>query len=259
MRAEAAMFRIDGDRLLPTPMAAGPWMAGALAGSAVSPLMASLIEDTATPCPMLTTRFALELLRPVPMAPLTVERELVRQGRKQQVLRLRLCADGREVAVATAVRLRAEPAEALHAPAPVAAFEPPEGPPFQPVIGKTSLLLRLLDSRMLPSSGETREAWMRYRGTIIEDRPLTPFARAAFFADFGNGLAPIVDAAEYSYLNADVTLHLARLPRGEWLHLRSRTLSGGLGLGMVITELADPEGPLGWAHQSLLFQRRETP
>jgi acyl-coenzyme A thioesterase PaaI-like protein len=251
------MFRSDGDTLVPMPMAAGPWIAGALSGAALAPLMASLVEDTPTPCPMLTTRLGIEFLRPVPMAPLRAERIVLREGRKQQLLRVILRAAGREVAAATAVRLRVDPAEPLDPRSPVPVFTPPEGPPFRPAISKDSAMLPAIDSRMLSTAGAgTGAAWLRYQGTIIDQRPLTPFVRAALFSDFGNGLAPILDPAEYSFLNADITLHLARLPVGEWLHLSCRTLDGGHGLGMVHTALGDALGPIGWAHQSLLFQRR---
>lgn len=102
----------------------------------------------------------------------------------------------------------------------------------------------------------TTEGWFRYRGTIIEGVPLTPLARAALFADFGNGLAPIVDPRSHTYMNADLSMHIARLPRGDWLHLEAETIDGMNGLAMVGTRLADAIGTIGWAHQSLLIEPR---
>jgi hypothetical protein len=57
------------------------------------------------------------------------------------------------------------------------------------------------------------EMWIRYRGTVIAGREVTPLLRAALFTDFGNILAAIVRPESHSYMNADINLHLARLPR----------------------------------------------
>ena len=237
-------------------MAAGPWMPGALSGSAVGPLVAALFEPVPSSSPMTFSRLSLEFLRPVPMGLLEPSVAIVREGRKQQVLRLELRAGGKEVIHATAVRLRLEAAELERDIPP---FEPPTGHRFDAGVGDESGFMNHIDSHVLRSndfgSGIT-EAWFRYRGEVIEGEAVTPFVRAAIFADFGNGLAPVVDPAHYTYLNADITLHLARAPRGEWMHLQARTVDGGAGVAMVGVELGDAEGHVGWAHQSLLLERR---
>jgi acyl-CoA thioesterase superfamily protein len=45
-------------------------------------------------------------MRPVPVAPLTIETELLREGRKIQLVSVRLLASGTEVARATVLRVR---------------------------------------------------------------------------------------------------------------------------------------------------------
>ncbi len=252
-----ALFRREGDHVLPLPMAEGPWMPGALSGSAVGPLVAALLEGVPMTAPMTFARLSIEFLRPVPMALLEPVLSVVREGRKQQVLRLELRAEGKEVIHATAVRLRLDGVPVASPPAP--AFQPPSGLRFDPRVGGDNGFMELLDSRVLRTNDfgpGTSEAWLRYRGEVLEGEAVTPFVRAAMFADFGNGLAPIVDPAHFMYMNADITLHLARPPRGEWMHLQARTVDGGAGVAMVGVELADADGHVGWAHQSLLLERR---
>ena len=50
-------------------------------------------------------------MRPVPVAPLAIETEIVREGRKIQLVSVRLLADGAEVALASALRIRIDPKE----------------------------------------------------------------------------------------------------------------------------------------------------
>src|SRR3954465_8908881 len=104
-----ALFREQGAQIVPLPGAVGPWMADALSGSSIGALIAALAERIPAPCSMLAARFSIEFLRPVPMRPLDGDTSAVRQGRKQQVSRIRLSADGKEVVAATVLRLRIDP------------------------------------------------------------------------------------------------------------------------------------------------------
>lgn len=232
-------------------------MSNALSGSAVGPLVAAMVEGVSTPCPMLTSRLSIEFLRPVPMAPLRPAVQIVREGRKQQVVHVSLHSQDHEVVNATAVRVRT-----INAAARVRSsndFTPPKGVRFVPTVGVGLPLLSHIQSHVIRSNdggpGET-EAWLRYDGQIIEGRASTPFTLAAMFADFGNGLAPVVAAENFTFLNAELSIHLSRAPEGKWFHLVSRTFDGQVGLGTVHTQMSDSQGLIGWAHQTLLFQPR---
>jgi hypothetical protein len=251
-----ALFRAEGTQLIPLPGAISPWMPGALSGAAVGPLIAALSEEVPTPCPMVTTRICTEFLRPVPMDALDFVTEIVREGRKQQILRIRLSARGKESVQATILRMRVEQTAPA---APPPDFSPPSFWPFSSNIAADNPLTRRLDCYRISSNAYgpgISEVWLRYRGTVLEGRPLTPLVRAGLFADFGNGLAPIVRSEQFSFLNADISLHLARLPQGEWLNLKARTLGCGNGLATTCTELGDSQGQAGWSHQSLIIEPR---
>ena len=81
-----ALFRLDGDpargaTVVPTPLARGPWSADALHGGAVASLFATLGEAHDTEHVPFVARLTVELMYPVPLAPMRVEVTTLRPGR----------------------------------------------------------------------------------------------------------------------------------------------------------------------------------
>ena len=70
-----AIFRINGNRVVTSPNAAGPWDARMQHGSAPAALVVWAAEAVPTPVPMQIARVTLDLMRPVPVAPLSIETE----------------------------------------------------------------------------------------------------------------------------------------------------------------------------------------
>ena len=99
-----AIYRIDGSRVETSPNAAGPWDATMQHGSAPASLVVWAAERIATAVPMRIARVSIDLMRPVPLQPLTIETEVLREGRKIQLCAIRLRADG-VLAVAASVLL----------------------------------------------------------------------------------------------------------------------------------------------------------
>ena len=63
-------------------------------GSAPAALVTWAAERIPTPVPMNIARVTIDLMRPVPVAPLTIETEVLREGRKIQLCEVKLLADG---------------------------------------------------------------------------------------------------------------------------------------------------------------------
>jgi hypothetical protein len=97
---------------------------------------------------------------------------------------------------------------------------------------------------------------MRLRHPLLPGQELTPLARLAATADFGNGVSAALPFAEYLFINADLTIHLQRTPLGEWIGLDARTLLQGGGIGLSESILHDIHGPVGRAFQTLVVQPR---
>ena len=62
--------------------------------------------------------------------------------------------------------------------------------------------------------------------------------------------------AQFLFINADLTIHLQRLPLGEWIGLDARTLLTSGGSGLAESVLHDRHGPVGRAFQTLVVQPR---
>ena len=105
------IFRVDGDRVVTSPDAAGPWDPRMQHGSAPAALVVWAAEAIPTPVPMRIARVTIDLMRPVPVAPLTVSSEILRDGRKIQLCGVRLLADGVLVVSATVLKIKRQAAE----------------------------------------------------------------------------------------------------------------------------------------------------
>ena len=101
-----SFYRLEEDRLVPGPLCGGPWDPEHQHGGAVSGILAHLVELVPTATPMRFCRHTVELMRGVPMRTLTPEVEVLRDGRRLQVVRASLVDDSTEVARATSVRMR---------------------------------------------------------------------------------------------------------------------------------------------------------
>src|SRR5580693_5823628 len=101
-----AIFRVDGDRVIVSAHAAGPWDPTMQHGSAPASLVVWAAEAIPTPVPMRIARVTIDLMRPVPLKPLTLETEIVREGRKIQLCAVRLRADGVLTVSATVLRVK---------------------------------------------------------------------------------------------------------------------------------------------------------
>ncbi|MHB8241322.1 MAG: thioesterase family protein [Solirubrobacteraceae bacterium] len=259
-----SIFLADGERFLPTDHARGPWDPRALHGGAPAALMASAFERVQPGAELVIGRLGFELLRPVPLAPLTLSTQIVRAGRRVQELAGEIHAGEELICRASALRVQAVPDGLPGSAEESSTGEPMEGPDAgKPVLFAlddpgvasfaVSMEMRWLDD---PTQLGPARVWMRPRHPLLPDEPLSPLARLAATADFGNGVSAALPFGDYLFINADLTIHLQRQPRGEWIGLDARTLLHGGGSGVAESVLHDIDGPLGRAFQTLVVQPR---
>src|SRR5215813_4207891 len=104
MPAES-LFEPDGSRFVPTELSRGPWSPDALHGGPVAALLARIATGVYADGPMQPARLTIELLRPVPLAPLRVSTRVLRPGRKVQLVEAALHTATDEVARITMLRI----------------------------------------------------------------------------------------------------------------------------------------------------------
>ena len=99
-------------------------------------------------------------------------------------------------------------------------------------------------------------AWMRMRVPLVAGEEPTPLQRVMAAADTGNGVSAMLDWNRYLFINVDLSVHLGRMPEGEWICLNAVTHPEPHGVGLTETVLLDERGPIGRAAQTLLIDRR---
>ena len=277
------LFRLDGETLVPTDLVRGPWDHGLQHGGAVCGAlgwaMGRKLVDAAAPDqpPSQLCRLTTEILRPVPVAPLRFRTDVVRHGKRSQVIGAELLADDRPVARATSqwatpqaateedgstnesgpadgagpadtstltrwLRTEGDPAVPRR---PVTVTDPGAsdiGYP-RPGFNCDAFELRcLVGSTEEPGPGIV---WARLRGPVVEGHQATTADRLATVADLANAVGWDLSPNEAPMINPDLTLQLLRYPRGEWICLDAEGKVSAAGIGMMETTLWDGDGRFG--------------
>jgi len=246
VETDAALFEPDGDRYIPTRYCQGPWDPGAQFGGSPAALLATLVERTPSLVPMQIARLTTDLLRPVPMTPLTADVRVVREGKRIQVVAASLLADGTEVARSTALRLRRTnlrveglPDGRFDIPLPSAPNERDDDPyPGDDPHGSRLAMEYLFEE----AGGYYRDpSWIRLRVDVIAGEPPLPVAQLAYVADTASG-AGQRESVPVRWINADVAINVVREPEGRWLSLDGRGWLSNTGMGQVQATLSDVRG-----------------
>ena len=258
-----AFYELDGDFATPSELTRGPWDPDSQHAGPPAALLGHAMEalPTTGEAPMRIGRITYEVLKPVPIAPLRVEAQIERDGRRVQMLSASLHAGEVEVMRARGWRLREEPVELpdglLPGPLPHGPMdgEPGEFFPTGSDVGYHSAVeYRFIEGAFVEPGPAT--VWMRSRVPLIEGEEISPLGRVLVVADSGNGVSATLDWRRFLFINVDLSVHLHRLPAGEWVCLDAVTLPQPDGIGIADTALFDERGPLGRAAQTLLVAAR---
>ena len=255
-----AIFRVDGNDVDTSPYAAGPWHPSMQHGSPPAALVVWAAEKIPTQVAMRVARVTVDLMRPVPVAPLTIESEVLREGRKIQLCAVRLLAQGVVVVSASVLKIKMQANELPpEAAIETVALPGPEQSRVEPVDFSSSpfvtgMSLRAARGRFgVPGPGAI---WYRVDRPIVLGSPVSQAMRAMTAADFCNGTSAVLDFRQWTFLNADLTVNFSRQPEGEWILLDADSWIGPDGAGLAMARLADERGYFGRAVQSLVIEKR---
>src|SRR6201996_6316453 len=255
-----AIFRVDGGNVEVGPNAAGPWDPRMQHGSAPAGLAVWAAEAIPTAVPTRVARVTVDLMRPVPLRPLTLETEVLREGRKIQLCAVRLRADGVIVVAASVLKVRLQPHELPpDVSGPKVELPPPDASPEDPAQFSNSPFVTGMQLRSargkfgVPGPGAI---WYRVVRPLIEGASVSQAVRAVVAADFCNGTSAALDFRDWIFLNADLTVSMAREPVGEWILLDAESWIGPEGAGLAMARLADTTGYFGRCVQSLVIEKR---
>lgn len=256
-----AYYHRDNNRFVPSALTIGPWDPKFQHGGPPSALLGRAVERFGEASEFQVARITIDLLRPIPLAPLRVEVEPVRQGKLVEWLEAKLFADDEELARARALRIRRE-SVAFEGPN-ATPLPPPRSPDgveaFQfPFFSVEIAYHRSVEICFVEGQwGEgPATVWSRLRQPVVAGEEASGIERLLVVADASNGVAPTLPITEFTFVNPDLTVYLNRPPDGEWLGLSARSVPQPNGVGLVQSVLFDRSGEIGRSAQSLLIRAR---
>src|SRR5262249_6497741 len=197
MEPTAFYLLVGGGRFESTAATAGPWSAGSQHGGPPSALLARAFDQLEPDPNQRLARLTVEILRPVPVAPLTVTARIVRPGRRVTLLEGSLMVDGAEYLLARGWRI-GRPATPTPVSGARAGSPPLPGIAPQPAWegAFANGYMRAVEVRQTSgvfAGAGPGAAWIRARIPLIEGEEPSLFRRAAIVADAGSGVSQGVD------------------------------------------------------------------
>jgi hypothetical protein len=260
---ELGWFRSADEAFEPLPLARGMWGENQLHGVAVSGLLARALETTLVGIgrsDLVPTRYHVDLFRPARVAPTTAMATVVREGPRLVLLDAEVAQGGQRVARASAVFLKpTQPPPGVvwsatdrPAPPPVDVAPVTEVPhvPFFASDKPWS------DNFREHQNGGRHQTW--HTGIpIVLGESLTPFQAVASIAD-NTSMITNWGSNGVEYINADISLALARRPAGIQVGLRALDHIAADGIAVGIAEVFDRLGAIGTATVTGLANMRRT-
>lgn len=258
---EATQF--EATQFEATALTIGPWDPGFQHAGPPAALLARAAERASGIDGGQTVRLAYDILGPVPVGPVRVSTEVLRPGRRVELLAAVLSgADDRPLMRLTAWRMRvrddgATPADAP--PVPVPAGPEESRPETAAFFAQEIAYHRALDWRFASGSFNSpgpAAAWTRPQCALVEGEQMTPLQHLLVMTDAASGISAALDWQAATFANVDLTVALHRPPRGEWLGMDARTVLGDSGAAQAFAVLFDAEGAIGRSAQSLFVESR---
>jgi hypothetical protein len=243
---EAFFIAQGDDTFVPRPHARSPWAANMLHGRLLAALATRQLERDHLGPTMRLARLTVDMFRVVPLAPVVINADVVRDGRRLRAVDLVVSCEGRSVLRAGALLLAsgdAPPGRVWSRPA----WD--ETPPDGPALARTSEAdaMGSPDLRVIGGGFDgpgPYRAWVREPWPLVDGEELSPMVRAVMAADVGSPLSSWSDAG-LQYINADLTVSLVRSPAGEWIGLEVVDHLDDSGIGIGSCRLYDRHGPVG--------------
>jgi Thioesterase-like superfamily len=246
---DQAFFTPDGDVLVPTPIARGPW-GSTISGTFVGGLLGRSIERDAGDPDLQPARLTVDLCRPAKLAePVRVDTTVEHESRRLRLVDAVMTQADTVVARASAVFLRR--AEQPDDPVWTWPINMPPPPTAQADLSGDVTVEVWAYGKNAAATGPSMDltewqhagpkyAWVRDVVPLVEGETVTPFTRAAMAGDVTSSLTHF-GTTGLNFINADYTLNLSRLPDGEYIGLASLTHYSHAGVAAgVATGLANP-------------------
>ena len=268
-KRDCAIFEKDGELLIPTVLAKGPWYANSLHGSSMMGIMARAADQHPSDIPRLVSRLTVDMMRAAPMGPLKTETEIVRSGKNVEFLDIRLLSEGELYVRGSAMRIRQKD---------VQIEDYFTGVPPYPTLPETDDheffkwpgaedpgYHHSIDMRMHEHEGKP-VLWFRLAVPLAEGEQNSSIVHLATACDWTYAVPNIVyrhknnlgmDEQKFFAINPDTTINFFRPMQGEWIGIKAQATYGEIGSGCCGAQLFDEKGPIGFSSQTVLIRGNE--
>lgn len=246
-----ALFRSEGDLLVPQDIARSLWREDQMHGVATSGALARELENAVLASgrdDLRPARYTVDLFKAPSMGPCTLASTVVREGSRLMLVDATLAQGGEVVARASALFLKVSqnppgevwvPTDApTPPPADIAAVSDEPRVPifFSDGVGWSQNFAE-------HQNGGRKQTWQTALAIVAGEKP-TPFQGLAGAAD-STSMVLNWGTEGVQYINTDVTLAISRVPVSQEIGLSalSRTSHDGIATGSCM--VFDREGPIG--------------
>lgn len=239
----------------PQAYAVSLWSDHQLNGPAICGILARALENEFATDGVQPTRLTVDLFSPARTEPLTVATSLVRGGNRIRVADATVLQNGVAVARASAVFLKpsSQPdgevwTRDTHPHAPAEHSDTPVIPLWGSDASGWSRIIT-------EHQNSSRKRGWQYPINIVQGEPPSPFVRAAVVGEWTSMMTNWGDHG-IGFINADLTLALARSPIGPEIGIEADNHLSSDGIAVGTATLFDRHGPFGSAMTTAVVNAR---
>ncbi|ACU53422.1 conserved hypothetical protein [Acidimicrobium ferrooxidans DSM 10331] len=257
MSDESFFRRIDDDLIEPTNHAVGPWDPNATHGGPPAALAVHELRRIVPEASWRLSSLDVDLIGPVPIAPLRIERELTRDGRRVRLARMRARVGDRVAFEARGWFFATERGRApTHVPTPK--LPAPEAGHRDPIMDSfpygAAIDWRFVDGSFAQPGPAT--VWATPRIHLVAGEPMTPLEAAALIADVANGISTHLAFDEWLFIPPSLHIDFVREPATTRVAVSARSFIDADGVGLTRATLLDDDGVIGAVLQALYVAPR---
>lgn len=238
------------------PATSGPWdprlqHGGPPNALAVREAERTIVAETGR-TDLVALRLAADFVGPVPVGEIDTRSRVLRNARSAALVEVTVSAEDRPCLLTRVWFVRSSDTSDIAPPlgSPVSVPDVPPG--LDVSFGYASSVdWRLVKNRM--GAPGPAAAWVRPSTSLLAGEEFSGLARVALIADAASGLGSELDWSEWSFVNVDLDIHLARPVAGEWLLMDAATQLGPAGSALARSTLSDVHGVVGYGLQTLVL------
>jgi hypothetical protein len=256
-----AFFRqISESEFEPSVATTGPWSPDLQHGGPPSSLLTHVLRRHPSAGHFRIIRVTIEILSGVPVKPCEIKVEVVRGGKRIELIRGEYRSGDKTYLIAHAWRINSEVGvtSVISDLYEIPLLPEPQAQNFFPIFGSFPYV-EALEWRFVKGGVDTlgpATVWTRPRIPLIENHEIDGLEALVLMIDSANGISAELDFNKWTYVPVDLTVGIYRQPEGPWVGMDARTVIGNDGNGQTTTVAFDSKGTVGHSLHTLFIRPR---